>query len=123
MDPAYRDLAAESAFEYGSRAGVWRVERLLTTYRLPITVFTCAVAIERNPEVGASIREAGHEPCSHGWRWGEVWTLSPEQDAEHIRMAIASIQPDREGGRRRVHDGRPAERGYPARPRAVDLDL
>ena len=91
MDPAYRDLAAESVFEYGSRAGVWRVERLLTRYQLPITVFTCATAIERNPEVGAWIKEAGHEPCSHGWRWEEVWKLTPEQEAEHIRMAVESI--------------------------------
>jgi allantoinase len=92
MDPAYRDLAAESVFEYGSRAGVWRVERLLTQYKIPITIFTCAVAIERNPEVGAWIREAGHEPCSHGWRWEEVWKLTPEQEAEHIRMAVESIE-------------------------------
>jgi peptidoglycan/xylan/chitin deacetylase (PgdA/CDA1 family) len=92
MDPAYRDLAAESVFEYGSRAGVWRVERLLTRYKIPITIFTCAVAIERNPEVGAWIREAGHEPCSHGWRWEEVWKLTPEQEADHIRMAVESIE-------------------------------
>ena len=92
MDPAYRDLAAESVFEYGSRAGVWRVERLLTRYKLPITVFTCAVAVERNPEVGAWIREAGHEPCSHGWRWEEVWKLTAEEEAEHIRRAVQSIE-------------------------------
>lgn len=91
VDPAYRDLAAESVFEYGSRAGVWRVERLLSRYKLPLTVYTCAVAIERNPEVGAWIAEAEHEPCCHGWRWEEVWKLSREEEAAHIRMAIDSI--------------------------------
>lgn len=92
MDPQYRDLCAESIFEYGSRAGVWRVERLLTEYKIPITFFACAVALERNREVGAWLREAGHEPCSHGWRWEEMWRLSREEEAEHIRLAIDSIK-------------------------------
>ena len=92
MDPQYRDLCAESIFEYGARAGVWRVERLLTEYKLPITFFACAVALERNREVGAWLREVGHEPCCHGWRWEEVWRLSREEEAEHIRLAIASIK-------------------------------
>jgi peptidoglycan/xylan/chitin deacetylase (PgdA/CDA1 family) len=56
------------------------------------TVYACAVALERNPEVAAWIREAGHEPCSHGWRWEETWRLSREEEAEHIRMAIESIR-------------------------------
>jgi peptidoglycan/xylan/chitin deacetylase (PgdA/CDA1 family) len=92
MEPKYRDLCAESVFEYGSRAGIWRLERLLTAYKLPVTFYACAVALERNPEVGAWIREAGHEPCSHGWRWEEVWRLSRAEEAEHIRMAIESIE-------------------------------
>jgi peptidoglycan/xylan/chitin deacetylase (PgdA/CDA1 family) len=92
MDPQYRDLCAESVFEYGSRAGVWRVERLLTQYKIPITFFACAVALERNREVGAWLREAGHEPCCHGWRWEEMWRLSREEEAEHIRLAIDSIK-------------------------------
>ena len=92
MDPEHRDLCAESVFEYGARAGVWRVERLLTEYKIPITFFACAVALERNREVGAWLREAGHEPCCHGWRWEEVWRLSHEAEAEHIRRAIDSIK-------------------------------
>ena len=92
MDPKYRDLCAESVFEYGSRVGVWRVERLLTEYKLPITFFACAVALERNREVGAWLHAAGHEPCCHGWRWEEVWRLSRDEEAEHIRLAIESIK-------------------------------
>ena len=76
MDPKYRDLCAESVFEYGSRAGIWRLERLLSEYKLPATIYACAVALERNREVGDWIREAGHEPCSHGWRWEESWRLT-----------------------------------------------
>lgn len=92
MDPAYRDLAAESVFEYGSRAGIWRLERLLTEHKLPATFYACAVALEQNPEVGAWIKEAGHEPCCHGYRWEEVWKLTDAEEAEHIQRAIESIQ-------------------------------
>ncbi|MCW6510169.1 polysaccharide deacetylase family protein [Lichenifustis flavocetrariae] len=91
MDPRYRDLCAESVYEYGSRAGIWRLERLFSAYQIPVTFFAAAVALERNREVAAWIREAGHEPCSHGWRWEEVWTLSRDEEAEHIRRAVASI--------------------------------
>ena len=91
VDPKYRDLCAESVFEYGSRAGVWRVERLLTDLGIPITFYACAVAMERNPDVCAWLREAGHEPCSHGWRWEEQWRLTPEEEREHIRMAVESL--------------------------------
>lgn len=92
MDPQYRDLCAESVFEYGSRAGVWRLERLLTDLKIPVTFYACAVALERNREVAAWLKEAGHEPCSHGWRWEEVWRLSRQEEADHIRRAIESIK-------------------------------
>ena len=91
MDPKYRDLAAESVFEYGSRTGVWRFERLVTEFKIPITFYACAVALERNPEVAAWVREAQHEPCSHGWRWEEVWRLSREEESDHIHRAIESL--------------------------------
>jgi peptidoglycan/xylan/chitin deacetylase (PgdA/CDA1 family) len=92
MDPKYRDLCAESVFEYGARAGIWRLERLLTELKLPITFYACAVALERNREVAAWLKEAGHEPCSHGWRWEEVWRLSRDEEMDHIRRAIDSIR-------------------------------
>lgn len=91
MDGSTRDLAAESVFEYGSRAGIWRVERTLSEFNIPVTFFACAVALERNPEVCAWLKEAGHEPCCHGWRWEEVWRLSREDEADHMRRAIESI--------------------------------
>jgi peptidoglycan/xylan/chitin deacetylase (PgdA/CDA1 family) len=89
--PDVRDLANESSYEYGSRAGVWRLLRVFERHRVQVTVFTCAVAIERNPQVGAAIRETGHEPCGHGWRWEEAWTLSEEEEQERIGRAIESI--------------------------------
>ena len=92
MEPEYRDLAAESVYDYGARAGVWRIQRLVDSFKIPITFFGAAVAFERNPEVGAWLREAGHEPCSHGWRWEEVWTLSREEEKAHMDAAVASIE-------------------------------
>ncbi len=92
MAPEYRDLAMESVYEYGSRAGVWRLQRLFDDLRIPITFFAAAVALERNPEVAAWLREAGHEPCSHGWRWEEVWRLGRDEEKAHIEAAVRSIE-------------------------------
>ena len=92
MDPQYRDLCAESVYEYGSRAGIWRLMRLFDEYGVKVTFFACAVALERNPEVGGWIRESGHEPCSHGWRWSEHWLFDREEERRHMRWAIESIE-------------------------------
>lgn len=92
MQPGVRDLAVESVYEYGSRAGIWRLQRLFDALRVPITVYACAVALERNPEVGAWIREAGHETCGHGWRWEQAWRLSREEEKARIVAAVRSIE-------------------------------
>jgi peptidoglycan/xylan/chitin deacetylase (PgdA/CDA1 family) len=92
MDPQYRDLCAESVYEYGSRAGIWRLMRLFDEYDVKVTFYACAVALERNPEVGQWVQEAGHEPCSHGWRWSEHWLFDREQEREHMQWAIESIE-------------------------------
>ena len=87
-----RDLAAESMFEYGSRVGFWRLHRLFRERRLPLTVFGCALALERNPEAAAAIREAGYDVCCHGWRWVMHTKLSEAEEREHIRKAVASLE-------------------------------
>jgi peptidoglycan/xylan/chitin deacetylase (PgdA/CDA1 family) len=92
LDPKYRDLCAESVYEYGSRAGIWRLMRIFDEYDVKVTFFACAVALDRNRQVGAWLRESGHEPCSHGWRWLEHWTLTREQESEYMRRAIELIQ-------------------------------
>jgi len=85
-----RDLAAEGLFEYGSRVGFWRVLRLFRERGLTLTVFGCALALERNPAAAAAIREAGFDVCSHGWRWIKHYELGEAEEREHIRRAIAS---------------------------------
>jgi peptidoglycan/xylan/chitin deacetylase (PgdA/CDA1 family) len=91
LPPEVRDLASESIYEYGSRAGVWRIARILERYRTPVTIYASAVALERNPEFAAWIREAGHEPCAHGWRWEQAWRFSREEERTRIAAAVESI--------------------------------
>ena len=87
-----RDLAAESVFEFGSRVGFWRLMNLFAERKLPLTVFACAMALERNPEAARAIRDAGHDVCCHGWRWAKHWLLPEEEEREHIRKAVASLE-------------------------------
>lgn len=88
---AGRDLAAESLFEYGSRVGFWRLLRLFRERSLPLTVFGCALALERNPAAARAIIDAGLDVCSHGWRWVKHFDLSEGEEREHIRRAVESI--------------------------------
>jgi putative urate catabolism protein len=87
-----RHMSMESLYEYGSRAGFWRLHRLFQERGLPMTVFGCAMALERNPEAAAAIRAAGFDVCSHGWRWVKHFELSEEEEREHIRLAVASLE-------------------------------
>jgi peptidoglycan/xylan/chitin deacetylase (PgdA/CDA1 family) len=91
MNPEVRDLTVESVYEYGSRAGVWRIQRLLDDLNLKCTVFACAVALEKNPAIASWIRDSGHEACAHGWRWEEVWTLSRDEERRHMLDTIDAI--------------------------------
>jgi allantoinase len=86
-----RDLAAESMFEYGSRVGVWRLMRLLRERAMPATVFGCALALERNPPVVATIRENGFDICCHGERWVRHQILSEAEEAASIMRAVQTL--------------------------------
>jgi peptidoglycan/xylan/chitin deacetylase (PgdA/CDA1 family) len=86
------DLCVESTFEYESRSGTWRLARLLDEYDLAATFNCCGRALALNPAIGEYIKEAGHEPMAHGWRWEEAWRLSPEREAESIVRAVREIE-------------------------------
>ena len=79
-------------YEFGSRVGFWRLMDLFAERKMPLTVFACALALERNPEAARAIVEAGHDVCCHGWRWVQHWLLSEEEERRHIRMAIVSLK-------------------------------
>jgi putative urate catabolism protein len=83
-----RHLNVESMFEYGSRAGFWRLWRLFTARSIPVTVFGVASALYRNPQVVAAMREAGWEIASHGLKWIDYKDFSQADEAAHMREAI-----------------------------------
>jgi peptidoglycan/xylan/chitin deacetylase (PgdA/CDA1 family) len=86
-----RDLTVESIYEYGSRAGVWRLLRVFAEAGVKATFFAAAVALEKNPEVARRLVEEGHEPCSHGYRWAEHFAMTREEEQESIRLAVESF--------------------------------
>jgi allantoinase len=87
-----RHMSMESLYEYGSRAGVWRLLRVFAGRGLPLTVFAVAMALERNPEAARAFVEAGHEIASHGWRWIDYHAVDEAVEREHMQRAVASIK-------------------------------
>ncbi len=79
-------------FEYGSRVGFWRIHRAFMERGMPLTVFGCALALERNLPAAEAIRAAGWDVCCHGWRWVRHFQLSEEEEREHIQKAIKSLE-------------------------------
>jgi putative urate catabolism protein len=88
---AARHMSMESLYEYGSRAGVWRILRLFEARGMPLTVFGVAMALERNPAVVDACLAAGHEIASHGWRWISYQDVPEAVEREHIARAVAAI--------------------------------
>ncbi|MBW4656231.1 MAG: allantoinase PuuE [Kaiparowitsia implicata GSE-PSE-MK54-09C] len=84
-----RNINMESFYEYGSRAGFWRLHRLFTSRELPVTVYGVAMALERNPEAIAAMQEANWEIASHGYRWIDYQYFGEEAEREHICKAVA----------------------------------
>jgi peptidoglycan/xylan/chitin deacetylase (PgdA/CDA1 family) len=87
-----RDLAVESMYEYGSRAGIWRMFRVFDAAGVPVTIFGAAVALERNPEVAKKLAARGDETVGHGYRWSNHFEMSRDDEREAIRLAIESIE-------------------------------
>ena len=87
-----RHMSMESIYEYGSRAGVWRLLRIFKEYQVPVTIFAVGMAVERNPAVIEAMVDAGHEICSHGYRWIDYQYVTEDQEREHIGLAIAAIE-------------------------------
>ena len=83
-----RHLNMESLYEYGARAGFWRLWRLFSTRSVPVTVFGVAMALSRNPDAVAAMQEAGWEIASHGLRWIDYQFVPPEVEKQHLGEAI-----------------------------------
>ncbi len=86
-----RHLSMESLYEYGSRAGFWRLMRIFEERRVPVTIFGVAMALERNPDAVAAMVQAGHEIAGHGWRWISYQFIDEATERDHIRRAVDTI--------------------------------
>jgi len=87
-----RAMAMESLYEYGSRAGFWRLHRLFSERNLPVTVFGVALALSRNPQAVQAMKDAGWEIASHGLKWIDYQAVPMDVEREHILQAIALHQ-------------------------------
>ena len=86
--PGMRHMNMESIYEYGARAGFWRLWRLFTERGVPVTVFGVATALARNPEVVAAMREADWEIASHGLKWIDYRDMKRTEEAAQMDAAI-----------------------------------
>lgn len=86
--PGERHMNMESIYEYGSRAGFWRLWRIFSSRGLPLTVYGVAMALARNPEAVAAMKEVDWEIASHAYRWIEYKDFTADQEREHMAKAI-----------------------------------
>jgi putative urate catabolism protein len=84
-----RNMNMESFYEYGSRAGFWRLHRIFTSRKIPVTIYGVTMALQRNPEAVAAMLEADWEIASHGYRWIDYQYFGEEAEREHLQKAIA----------------------------------
>lgn len=87
-----RHISMESIYEYGSRAGVWRLLRLFKKYDVPVTIFAVAMALEKYPELAKAFVRDGHEICSHGYRWINYQDIDEATERDHMQRAIKIIE-------------------------------
>ena len=83
-----RHMNMESLYEYGARAGFWRLHRMFSERELPLTVFGVAMALERNPDAVAAMQAAGWEIASHGYRWIDYQDVDEATESKHLQKAI-----------------------------------
>ena len=86
--PGQRHMNMESLYEYGSRAGFWRLHRLFTERDLPVTVFAVAMALQRNQAAADAMQQAGWEVASHGYRWIDYQFVDEATERKHLRRAL-----------------------------------
>ncbi|MDB5841522.1 MAG: allantoinase PuuE [Herminiimonas sp.] len=87
-----RHMSMESMYEYGSRAGLWRILRLFEERRLPLTIFAVSMALQRHPEALAAFRELGHEIACHGLRWISYQHMDEATERAHMAEAVRIIR-------------------------------
>jgi len=87
-----RHMSMESIYEYGSRAGLWRLLRIFEERKLPLTVFGVSMALKRHPEAVAAFQELGHEIACHGLRWISYQNMDEATERAHMKEAVEVIR-------------------------------
>jgi allantoinase len=87
-----RHMSMESIYEYGSRAGVWRILEEFKRRRLPMTIFAVGMALERHPALAREFVAQGHEIANHGWRWIHYQHVDLATEREHMRLSTQRIK-------------------------------
>ena len=87
-----RHINMESVYEYGSRRGFWRLHKLFSEKKIPVTIFGVAMALERNPDICQAIKNGNYEVASHGWRWIDYQNIKKSVEKKHMQLAIKTIK-------------------------------
>jgi len=87
-----RDLSVEGMYEYGARAGMWRILELFNARGLPLTAFAVGRALELNPKLGHALSAAGHEVAGHGYRWLDYHDIPEDEERRHIQLTVEAIE-------------------------------
>ena len=87
-----RHMSMESIYEYGSRAGFWRLDNLFKERKIPITIFGVGLALKNNLEVCAAIKKGDYEVAAHGYRWIDYQNVKKSIEKKHMQQAIKTIK-------------------------------
>lgn len=87
-----RDLSVEEMYDYGARAGVWRLLELFRKRNLPLTIFATGRALELNPPLARALCSSGHEIAGHGYRWLDYHRIPEDEERQHIRRTVRLIE-------------------------------
>jgi len=87
-----RHISMESIYEYGSRSGFWRLDKLFKEKKIPITIFGVGLALKQNPEVCHAIKNGDYEIAAHGYRWIDYQDVKKSVEKKHMQQAIKTIK-------------------------------
>ena len=87
-----RHVNMESLYEYGSRSGFWRLNKLFKEKKIPITIFGVGMALQKNPDVCKAIIDGDYEIAAHGWRWIDYQNIKKSEEKKHMKLAIKTIK-------------------------------
>lgn len=89
---AIPDPCIQTHFDYGTRAGWWRIADTFERFNVPISLSSCGLAVERTPQIAQDAVRRGHEVSAHGWRWESHARMTPDEERRNIARTVAAIK-------------------------------